>query len=163
MVGLHLGQTCTSGVTMTLRPPRLCCFLFIIRFHAVTATLTSLYRGFHMGPFSISAGLKMELQHLFPKRFALRHSVLTYHDTVQLSTGMSPLQAMWRRAHQHHWRSSQPICSSLSQACMSASPTSPLPTSPLPTWSCGAGWSPATLRLPLPLLLPAVTVKVRQL
>ena len=149
--------------------PNYYCFLFSIQFHAVTATLTLtlLHRKFAYGPILSRRwskhGMAAFVSYVFPMRFALCCPVLTDHNNVQLSTGMSPLQEMWPHAHQHQWKSSQLICSSLSQACMSASPTSPLPIPPLPTWSCGAGWSPATLPLPLPLLRRAVTVKVHQL
>lgn len=164
MVGLHLGQPCMSGVTMTLHPLRLCCFLFIIQLHAVTATLTVtlLHCELACGPMLSQRWSTHGVAEFVSCVFEIRRSVLLYHDKVQLARGMSPLQEVWRQEHQHQCRSLQPICSSLSRACTSTSPTSPLPTPPLPTWSCGAGWSPATLPLPLPPLLPAVTLKVCQ-
>ena len=167
IMGLCLGQICLSGVTMTLRPPRLCRFPFIFWIQTVTATLHIASSRSCLWACVASAwskhGVAAFVSYVFPVCFALCCPVLTHYDTVQLNKGMPALQEMWPQAHQHPCRSSQPICSSLSQACMSASPTSPLPTPPLPTWSCGAGWSPATLPLPLPLLLAAATLKVRQL
>ena len=169
VVGLQLGQTYDSGVIMSLRLSRLCCFLFIIQLHAVNATLTLvlLHCKFAYGCCFNQQwsehGVAAFVSHVFPMCFALCCPVLTCYDTVQLSEGMSPLQEMWPQGYQHQWKSSQLICSSLSQVCASASPTRPLPSPPLPTWSCGAGWSPASPSLPLPVLLPAVTLKVSQL